>query len=135
MPVKEIRDKRDRVIAFLDTHSPLLYKGRYVRQTVTSTSCSLLVNDADGRCRSCTSFRSALRLISLRQRRAVQSSSKFVSNSLLRTPQMRQKLRRLANERKVSLQSIRRMAQKVANFTDRTGSTCLRTSTKISLTF
>ena len=114
-------NKRNTVMAFLDTHSAFLYKGRYVRQTVRSTSCSLLVNDADGRCRSCTSFRSALRLMWWRQRKADQSSSEFVSNSLLRTPQMRQKFRRLANERKVSLQRIRRMAQKVALFADTNG--------------
>ena len=34
---------------------------------------------------------------------------------------MRQKLRRLANERKVSLQRIRRMAQKIVHFTDTNG--------------
>ena len=45
----KFRNKHDTVIAFLDTHSAFLYKGKYVRQTVRSTSCSLLVNDADGR--------------------------------------------------------------------------------------
>ena len=107
-----LRDIKGSVLAALDSHSSFAFKGEVFVHTVRRVDCSLLLTSSRRSCAACTSYRGALQMMSAvpLERKIV---SKYTSNRLLRTPQLREKVNALARERRTALQRIRRIEMKI----------------------
>ena len=115
------RDKKGDVVATLDSHSAFVFNREFFVHTVRKSNCSMLLKSSKMRCRACVSYRPALHVMSSRPRREKQSVSKYASNTFLRLPQLREKVSRLALERRSTLQRIRRVQERLRAATEAIG--------------
>ena len=108
-------------VGFLDTHSPVEMKGKLYDNTVRSSRCSLLLLPKEIRCAKCSEYRPNLRACFWKWRHAKSSASKFTSNTKLRTPQRKKKMRSLAVQRKVAQKKTARLMQLIQKSLDMSG--------------
>ena len=106
--------------SYIDSYCPFSYNGTIYRTTIRTTGCSLL-QQTSSRCAQCKKYRKTLSQRVLRHKKVStrsRNSVRFVNNAALNTPQLAQRLRRLAREKKLARQKIARLQGKIRQSTE-----------------
>ena len=109
----------EEVVAFTDDHIPVTFNGSTFSRTLRTAACDILVHG--GKCDACTAYRPQLRSMYSRWSRKTSTPPKFGNNRYLNTPQKQAKLKTLATRAYTAEKELRKLKEKLAHSTEKSG--------------